>query len=141
MTTIIYKNALVFEENAIPPLIISKISGEGVGRVCIKIDGECDGYISLCGKKTRLCFGEAVFELGKSDDGVYEPYLVTASKVFKCAKFQKSGDRILYSTPSDEELSALELSLVNAAKRLQAAEARITALEEKISKPEIFRIG
>jgi len=136
MTTIIYKNALVFEENAIPPLIISKISGEGVGRVCIKIDGECDGYISLCGKKTRLCFGEAVFELGKSDDGVYEPYLVTASKVFKCAKFQKSGDRILYSTPSDEELSALELSLVNAAKRFRRQRRVLLRSRKKFQSPK-----
>lgn len=141
MTTIIYKNALILGESAIPELLISKITGEGAGRVCIKIDGECEGYVSLCGRKVRLCYGEAIFDLSKGYDGVYEPHIVTASKVFKCAKFQKTGDRILYSMPSEEELAALEISLLNTAKRLHEAEARLLALEEKTSRPEIFRIG
>jgi hypothetical protein len=141
MTTIIYKNANIFKEAALPKLMIYKIIGDGCKRICIKIDGESDGYVALADKRERLNSGEAYFNMQDMPDGTYTPRLITASRVLECAKFKKEGALILFAEPSEEELAALSITQLSLAVRLGEAEAKILALEEKIARPEIFKIG
>ena len=111
--------------------MISDIDNRGESTLVIKISGlECQ-YVFVGKKRYRTVNGRAEINLCDVEDGINEVAFIYGTKRFDASPFLKAVSGIERVPIDSIAVKSLENLLTSLARKLQDAEARIIALEEK----------